>query len=546
MQVEAKLEFPGMIPGASIENNLLIRLKTPPVVQGQRHPLVVGLAIDKSWSMKGEKMDAVLDAACSLVNWLTRLDYLAVVAYSNDVQMVQPLTNLSEKISVTDKIRNIQVATSTNLSGGWLQTLRALDSKKLEGGFRRAILLTDGNPTMGIKDQEQLIQIAKDHAALGISTTTIGVGDDFNEEMLRAIADASGGNFYFIDNPEKASDIFFQEFGEIGALYAQAIELKVDLPQGFEFKELLSNMSYEIEENFQGASGNAMSLGSQSLKIQVGDIRSDDIKNILIGLKTGTTKGTEKLKIHFDVSYYNLMDGMKMETATNDLEVASTSQASKQDPDVLVEMLVAETAHSILKASDLLRLKSTKEAMDLVSGQISKLQKAKHYAPNTLGSLLTRLEVLDSRIKENSNTASKVFLATGASLSSKGTDSLDFKDVEFHDELLVYETNGDIDLYRCPEIKAYVQEQMKSGFRFILFDMEKSGHIDSSAIGTLIQVVGWLRRRGGELMVTNLKDSVQKVFEITKLYNHIRVEENQDSARETIDRIVITREGDKN
>lgn len=546
MQIEAKLEYPGILPGSSIDNNLLIRLKTPPVVQGQRQPLVVGLAIDKSWSMKGEKIDAVLDAACSLVNWLTRVDFLTVIAYSNDVQMVQPLTNLTEKVSVTDKIRNIQVATSTNLSGGWLQTLRAIDAKKIEGGFRRAILLTDGNPTMGLKDQEPLIQIAKDHAAQGISTTTIGVGDDFNEEMLRAIAEAGGGNFYFIDNPEHASDIFFQEFGEIGALYAQALELKVDIPQGFEFKELLSNMSYEIEENIQGASGDATAFGSQSIKIQVGDIRSDDIKNILVGLKTSSTKGTDSSKIQLDASYYNLMDGMKLSNATNTLEVSSTNQASKQDPDVLVEMMVAETAHSILKASELLRDKNTVEAIELVKAQIAKLQKAKHYAPNTLGSLLTRLEVLESRIKENSNTASKAFLATGASLSAKGTDSLDFKDVVFHDDLLVYETTGDIDLYKCPEIKAYIQEKMKTGFRFILFDMSQSGHIDSSAIGTLIQIVGWLRRRGGELMVTNLRDSVHKVFEITKLYNHIRVEESKDTARETIDRIVITREGDRN
>jgi Ca-activated chloride channel family protein len=62
----------------------------------------------------------------------------------------------------------------------------------------------------------------------------------------------------------------------------------------------------------------------------------------------------------------------------------------------------------------------------------------------------------------------------------------------------------------------------------------------------LIQIVGWLRRRGGELVVSGLKDSVRKVFEITKLYNHIRVAENLPESKELIQRILITREGDKN
>jgi Ca-activated chloride channel family protein len=65
MQIESKFEFPIASSGKNEENHLLVRIKTPPLIQGNRQPLVVGLAIDKSWSMKGEKMTAVLDAACS-------------------------------------------------------------------------------------------------------------------------------------------------------------------------------------------------------------------------------------------------------------------------------------------------------------------------------------------------------------------------------------------------------------------------------------------------------------------------------------------------
>lgn len=545
MQIESKFEYPISVLGRSDDNHLLVRLKTPPVVQGTRQPLVVGLAIDKSWSMKGEKMDAVLEAASSLVNWLTRLDYVAVVAYSNDIQIVQALTNLTEKVSISDKIRNIQVATSTNLSGGWLQTLRAIESKTIEGAFRRVILLTDGNPTLGVKDPEQLVQIAKDHALRGISTTTIGVGDDFNEHMLKSIAEAGGGNFYFIDNPEQASDIFFQEFGDIGALYAQALELKVQFPTELKFKSVLNNFAFDLSEDISELRGDVGGISKQTVTIQAGDIRSDDIKNIILAFEN-TVKHSKNAKIDLEVSYYNLLDGMKIHKVSSNTELSVNSTGSKQDPDVLVEILVVETANLILKASDLLRSNNNSEAKTLVQHQITKLSQNKHYSPNTLGGLLNRLEVLETKIQENTSNVSKLFMATGTNLSTRGSEVLDMKDVNFHDDIYVYETKGDIDLYKCPEIKTHMQEKMKSGYRFVIMDLKDTSHIDSSAIGTLIQIVGWLRRRGGELIVCGLKDSVKKVFEITKLYNHIRVSESLSDSKELIQRILVVREGDKN
>ncbi|NCS93693.1 MAG: anti-sigma factor antagonist [Leptospira sp.] len=545
MQIESTFEYPISVLGRSEENHLLVRLKTPPVVQGNRQPLIVGLAIDKSWSMRGDKMEAVLEAASSLVNWLTRLDYVAVIAYSNDIQIVQPLVNLTEKVTIADKIRNIQVATSTNLSGGWLQTLRAIEAKKVEGSFRRVILLTDGNPTLGVKDPEQLVQIAKDHAARGISTTTIGVGDDFNEHMLKSIAEAGGGNFYFIDNPEQASDIFFQEFGDIGALYAQALELKIQFPSELKFKSVINNFAYELSEDISELRGDVGGISKQTITIQAGDIRSDDIKNVLVSFEN-TVKLSKEAKIDLEVSYYNLLDGMKIEKVSATTELNVNSSGSKQDPDVLVEILVVETANLILKASDLLRSNNNSEAKTIVQEQIAKLSENKHYSPNTLGGLLNRLEVLETKIQENTSNVSKLFMASGTNLSNRGSEVLDMKDVSFHDDIFIYETKGDIDLYKCPEIKTHMQEKMKSGYRFIIMDLKDTSHIDSSAIGTLIQIVGWMRRRGGELVVSGLKDSVKKVFEITKLYNHIRVAETLADSKELIQRILVVREGDKN
>ena len=86
-------------------------------------------------------MEATIGAACLLVNWLTRHDYLTVIAYSADVQVVQPLIQLKEKSAVIDKIRSSRLRPPTNLSGGWLQTLRAVESAGIPNAYKRVIYL---------------------------------------------------------------------------------------------------------------------------------------------------------------------------------------------------------------------------------------------------------------------------------------------------------------------------------------------------------------------------------------------------------------------
>jgi len=547
MHVEGKLEYPHIVQGEKQENHLLLRFRTPPnPALTERQPIVIGLAIDKSWSMKGEKIESVINASCALVNWLTRHDSLSIVAYSADVQVIQPLTHLTEKVSVTDRIKNIQVATSTNLSGGWLSALRAVETANIPNAYKRVILLTDGNPTSGIKEPEDLIQIAKDHFSRGISTTAIGVGDDFNEAILMEIAKAGGGNFYFVDNPEMASDIFFREFGDIGALYAQAIDVNLEFAPGVQFKALLNDLSYHVSEEIDEFQGDAKNLSRQKVNIQLGDLRSDDLRSLVIKLEIDESlKKIEGPLYNAKISYYNLLNKMKLESIESNIPISYSNQKGKQDPDVLVEIVIGNAARGISTISEEVKIGNLDHARSLLTGLMQDVEANKHYSPNALGSLLTRLVAMDSKIQEKVNNLTKHIFA-GSSFIARGPEKIDLKGVKSHDEIFEYRTLGDIDLYKCPEIKAIVEKKMEEGYRYLIFDMAETAHIDSSAIGTLIQVVGWLRRRGGEFITCNIRDSVRKVFEITRLYNHIRVAESLLDARESLQRIIFAKEGEEN
>lgn len=182
------------------------------------------------------------------------------------------------------------------MSGGWLQTLRAVESAGIPNAYKRVILLTDGQATLGIKDPLQFIQIANDHVTRGVSTTTIGFGEDFNETSLRDIAVNGGGNFYYVSSPEQTSEIFFREFGDIGALYAQAVELKLKFAPNVKMLEIYNDYPFQANED-------------GSISIQSGDVRADDTRNIVMSLEIDAEKPMDSSDlVNIDVSFYNLFE----------------------------------------------------------------------------------------------------------------------------------------------------------------------------------------------------------------------------------------------
>ncbi|HMV43776.1 MAG TPA: anti-sigma factor antagonist [Leptospiraceae bacterium] len=526
MELEAKLEKPAIVTGTRQINNLLIKMKTPPAVHlPQRQPLVIGLAIDKSWSMKGDKMEATIEAACSLVNWLTRHDYVTIIAYSADVQVVQPLIQLKEKSAVLDKIRSIQVATSTNLSGGWLQTLRAVESAGVPNAYKRVILLTDGQATLGIKDPLQFNQIAADHIGRGVSTTTIGFGEDFNETSLRDIAVNGGGNFYYVSSPEQTSEIFFREFGDIGALYAQAVEVKLKLAPNVKMLEIYNDFPFQSNED-------------GTISIQSGDVRADDARSIVMSLEIDAEKNIDAPDLlNIDVSYYNLFEKMRLDKISRSLPLVKTAKEPDSDSEVVVERLVTSSAKTVIKAAKLIKENDVGMARTLLQAAMDRVEDNIKLSPDILNPILQRLKNIEIKLRENAASASKHFMAEGSDLYSR-MDIIDTGGVDVHDRIFEYKVIGDIDLYKCPDIKATVQSQMRDGYRFVIFDLSDCKFIDSSAIGAFIQIVGWLRKRGGEFIVTNIVDSVRKVFTITRLENHIRVATSMDEARDIVESII--------
>ncbi len=528
MDFRLLLEYPELPVADKSLVHLLLQIETPPVSDSpSRRPLVVGLALDKSKSMYGEKLASTIEAASALVNWLTRHDHLAIVAYDSNVEVIQPLTPLSDKFSVVKKLETIRVGSSTNLSGGWLQALRSVEGAEVEGAFRRVILLTDGMANTGVVSTPELVKIAADHYQRGISTTTIGFGRDFSETLLREVARAGGGNFYFIEGPEQAHQVFFKEFGDIAALFGQGLEIRLRTSPGVRIAEVLNDVPGTNDDG-------------DTLVLRPGDLRSDDVRNIILVLEIDGARSSqaEGPLVTAELSFYNLVQGSRLEK--HDAAIAVDYKQRPSDSYnklVRMEALVAASGRAMIEASRISSEKDLSAAREVLNRMIRRLEDNEAVEPEAIKRMIRRLREMERNLEENLNVTRKHLMAGASDMMGRALGDYHFSGT-VHDRILEVPLSGQLDLYRCPDLKSDVKRNIDNGFRYVIFDLTDLSYVDSSGIGTLIQISNWMRKRAGLMVLVNTQGSVEKIFQISKLDEFFVFKDSLSEARIFLEELI--------
>jgi Ca-activated chloride channel family protein len=196
-------------------------------VPARRAPINLALVLDRSGSMAGPKLAAAREAAARFVRFLSEQDRLAVVAF--DDQVVTVYGPSPARPEAAEAIARIPSGGSTNLSGGWLAGRSHVGDALLADGVNRVVLFTDGMANVGIVDHGSLVGMARDAASQRVTTTCIGFGADFHEDLLRDMAQAGGANYWFIENEDQMASVFAEEIEGLVALAAQNLEIEVRL-----------------------------------------------------------------------------------------------------------------------------------------------------------------------------------------------------------------------------------------------------------------------------------------------------------------------------
>ena len=218
--------------------HVLLQLKSPPNVTGRRLPLNLALVIDRSGSMEGEPLDYVKRACDYVVDLLEPNDILSVVTFEEQVDVLVPARRVVNKTLLKEHINRVEVGNTTNLYDGVVVGCQQVASVMSEGHVNRVLLLTDGEPTAGIKDFTSIVGQVAEQKSRGITVTALGFGPEYNEELMAGIARRSGGNYYYISRPELIPEVFRRELESLMTIVARNMRLRLNLSRWVQLRQI--------------------------------------------------------------------------------------------------------------------------------------------------------------------------------------------------------------------------------------------------------------------------------------------------------------------
>ena len=199
---------------------------------GDQTQVNVAIVLDKSGSMSGEKMRKAKEATIMAIDRLGADDIVSVVAYDSTVRVLVPATKVSDRRLISAGIRRIVPGGNTALFAGVSKGADELRKFLDRNRVNRVILLSDGLANVGPSSPSDLELLGLSLIKEGVSVTTIGLGLDYNEDLMSRLSRASDGNHVFVERPEDLTRFFALEFGDVTSVVAQDVTVRIKCAPG--------------------------------------------------------------------------------------------------------------------------------------------------------------------------------------------------------------------------------------------------------------------------------------------------------------------------
>ena len=192
-------------------------------------PLNLCLVLDRSSSMRGERLQQVKEAAGRIVEMLDADDYFSLVAFNDRAEVVVPAQRVRNRNDLKRQIGMIEAAGGTEMATGMALALQEIQKPVQSRSVSRILLLTDGR-TYG--DEGRCVEIARRAQNRGIGLTALGIGNEWNEDLLETMAAHESSRTRFITSAVEISAIFTDEVKRMSSTFAQDIALRCEVRPG--------------------------------------------------------------------------------------------------------------------------------------------------------------------------------------------------------------------------------------------------------------------------------------------------------------------------
>ena len=277
-------------------------------VATRRVPVNVALVLDKSGSMNGRKIEEARQAAIQAVRRLDANDIVSVVVYDSTVEVLVPATKLTDKDAVCRKIAEVQPGGRTALFAGVSKAAAELRKFIDRERVNRIVLLSDGLANIGPSAPSELGSLGASLKKENISVTAMGLGLDYNEDLMVNLASHSGGNHIFIEDATQIAEFFTKEFNTVLSVVAQEVGITIDVADGIRPVRVFGN---QAEINGQKVVASLTQLYSEQEKFLVLEVevpaspegKARDIAHVIVDYDNMLTRSTDRLSGKASVNF---------------------------------------------------------------------------------------------------------------------------------------------------------------------------------------------------------------------------------------------------
>ncbi len=328
-----------------------------------RPPVNLTLILDRSGSMSGDKIVKAREAAITALRLLGPQDLFSLVIYDHNVQTLIPPQSAAYTERLEAQIMQIRTGGNTALFGAVSQGAAEI-RKNLEHKYvHRAVLLSDGLANVGPSSPLDLSRLGAALLKEGISVTTIGIGNDFNEDLMAGLADRSDGNHYFVESSVDLPRIFASELGDVLSVAARGITIELETPSSVRPLRII---------------GREGRIYDNRVEIHLNQLYGGQEKYALIEVEVKPGAAEQVLKIaNANIRYENALTN-KPESSNANAQVRFSPRAEEvaqsANKPVLKAVIDNEIAASRDRALDLYNAGRKAEAMREIQTSSSKLR----------------------------------------------------------------------------------------------------------------------------------------------------------------------------
>src|SRR6266403_1176890 len=332
--------------------------------EARRAPMNLYMVLDRSGSMEGAKLEKARQAAAMAVDKLNDDDIFSLVTYDDQTDLLIPpecVGGRDHREELKTRIHRIQAGGSTALHAGVVlgakQVRHFFDKERVN----RVILLSDGLANVGPSSSSDLARLGRELRGDGISVSTIGLGDDYNEDLMTALAEASNANYYYLKDAEKLPGIFAQELGSARSLLARTITIRIEAPDGVHLKEIIGQPDIDCHD--------------RTAEIKIPELFGSEKRRFLVRCVTDgkTADALEAATVELN---YTTVKGDSAPAQKQAAKIAFTDDEKKSDSSVRAEVVrehsVVENRLAKEKAVKLADEGKAKDAAEVLRQQAAK------------------------------------------------------------------------------------------------------------------------------------------------------------------------------